>query len=941
MSVQKKVDDLCVQGIIDTQATAVQQAHAQVSEMEATMEVRQLTEDTAKARPVRPRQAPVSRGRPTNISVQPCVEDIGQGTSPPVVMEARWAIQDATKGKLFEQATGWESSLPIEKGSAWEHPNNRDELQCWANHVSIEKMPQSNGIRPPPTSAIPSLMTGSTTFIRSNPGLERRMLVPTYYMDAEELEDQPVSPIRVVGRENFRLSNIPLPTDCEPLPSEESAHEACEQAGVNPSMLLTSVAEPQSSKRVPVHIALSIGQKQPRSPTKNMPQKRVKEDVVSDNLRICGTSVVDTWTWGLPPNPMIDAVACQKIQVSTLEMGAVITTWDYGLGDLPLSQLSTADSGNERLNDDSVYREDNTLHIGQEDSNNICQSPHKGDISLPAILLNGDGHNNSPVHWDSPDLCISNNDNDYLPAILPNGNIVYRQDSGHLNIPNGDSHDTSPVCWDLPDLHIGNNVIDVNLPVMLLVFQVCSTRPNDDDAHRQDDSHPNIENGDSNDACQVPHNLPNQCTSNDINLPALDIENGDSNVACQVDGQDDDHFNIENGNSHDSGPVCWDSPGLCIGNDDDVNDLLATLPNGDDQDNDHSNIVNGNRLIDGGTYRQDDGHFDTENEDHDNACQVPHDDDISDDMNVEGSDNWDAEGHDNANGNDRNGSTPMKITMLTMMEKARSVMMARMLHGHAWKCHEEDRQASNNRITAALLMEASRGVVVVVVMVDHLVGRLGLACLLQDKDITLGQLLNGDQVALQNQSVTKGDLIVLASAILDLQDAITQCGTGGATSTVSKLLQPTSTVPKPMGDSDDPMPDYRQKHHSKPKLNLQENVQQHAVYLLKRKNRRQPFPKVASPNEMALYAVTGWGGPTAENFYLDFHGPLTSTWNKHTAKVFTSHFFDCGWYGSPKKDDIKRIFETHMCTLHAHSLLAMLPPNTMSGDETDHQPGQK
>ncbi|KAI6040691.1 hypothetical protein EDC04DRAFT_2893879 [Pisolithus marmoratus] len=109
-----------MQGIIDTQAAAVQQAHARVSEMEATMEARQLTKDAAKARPVSPRQAPVSRGRPTNISVQPhvevdmpvsrgrptnmsvqpCVEvDISQGTSPPVVMEARWAIQDTTKGK--------------------------------------------------------------------------------------------------------------------------------------------------------------------------------------------------------------------------------------------------------------------------------------------------------------------------------------------------------------------------------------------------------------------------------------------------------------------------------------------------------------------------------------------------------------------------------------------------------------------------------------------------------------------------------------------------------------------------------------------------------------------------------------------------------------------------------------------------------------------------
>ncbi|KAI6039618.1 hypothetical protein EDC04DRAFT_2894952 [Pisolithus marmoratus] len=49
-------------------------------------------------------------------------------------------------------------------------------------------------------------MTGSTTFISSNPGLERKTLVPTYYMDAEELEDQPVSHVRIVAHENFRVA---------------------------------------------------------------------------------------------------------------------------------------------------------------------------------------------------------------------------------------------------------------------------------------------------------------------------------------------------------------------------------------------------------------------------------------------------------------------------------------------------------------------------------------------------------------------------------------------------------------------------------------------------------------------------------------------------------------------------------------------------------------
>ncbi|KAI5996630.1 hypothetical protein EDC04DRAFT_2909908 [Pisolithus marmoratus] len=46
----------------------------------------------------------------------------------------------------------------------------------------------------------------TTTLVSSNPGLERKMLVPTYYTDAEELEDQPVSPVKVVGHEDFRVA---------------------------------------------------------------------------------------------------------------------------------------------------------------------------------------------------------------------------------------------------------------------------------------------------------------------------------------------------------------------------------------------------------------------------------------------------------------------------------------------------------------------------------------------------------------------------------------------------------------------------------------------------------------------------------------------------------------------------------------------------------------
>ena len=61
--------------VIDAQAAAIEQAHACIREMEATMEARQVTQNTAKVKPVKPvRQAPVSRERPTNIPIKPLIE---------------------------------------------------------------------------------------------------------------------------------------------------------------------------------------------------------------------------------------------------------------------------------------------------------------------------------------------------------------------------------------------------------------------------------------------------------------------------------------------------------------------------------------------------------------------------------------------------------------------------------------------------------------------------------------------------------------------------------------------------------------------------------------------------------------------------------------------------------------------------------------------------
>ncbi|KAI5980389.1 hypothetical protein F5J12DRAFT_789314 [Pisolithus orientalis] len=82
-----------MQEAIDAQVAAIQQAHAQVREMETAMEVRQVIQGAAKAKPVRPRQAPASR-------------DPGQEIGPPVATETRQAIQVTAKVKSVRPRQG-------------------------------------------------------------------------------------------------------------------------------------------------------------------------------------------------------------------------------------------------------------------------------------------------------------------------------------------------------------------------------------------------------------------------------------------------------------------------------------------------------------------------------------------------------------------------------------------------------------------------------------------------------------------------------------------------------------------------------------------------------------------------------------------------------------------------------------------------------------------
>ncbi|KAI6023398.1 hypothetical protein EDC04DRAFT_2900483 [Pisolithus marmoratus] len=617
--------------------------------------------------------------------------------------------------------------------------------------------------------------------------------------------------------------------------------------------------------------------------------------------------------------------------------------------------------------DDDVYRKDDD------------------DLSL----VDGDTHDTSQVRRDLPDPCTTDDGHGIdLPAVLPvsqlrsagpNGNDIYGQEDDHsdiengngrdttqvprdpsvpcidndggdyvygqydddLDIVNGDIHDTNQVHREFPDSCIADDGHGIDLPAVLPVSQLRSAGPNGDDIYRQDDD---TENGDGRDTTQVPH---------DLSVPYIGNDGGDD-----VYGQYGNDLNIMNGDTHDTSQVRLDSPDPCAGNDGHDIDLPTVLGDVVYRQDDDINLpavppasqIRSAELDGSGIYGQDDDHLNIENGDCHDTSPVRRDCNDGDDMVVEGGDEGGAEDtSDDTSGNNKNdGHVDNAGIDIDASDDDRESIRIMETDGeyidedyHA-DCDGEGEACHDGRDVLWTHPDALQGKQAGRRPLNHgstIHGGKQKNCSGDcrggssgwqtqsgvDKDIALGQLLN-----VQNQSATKGDVVILASAILDLKDAITQCGAGDPILTTSKPLpatQPTSTV----GGSDDPMPDYGRKRRDKPKLGLQESVQQHAVYLLKRKNRRQPFPKVASPNETALYAVTGQGGPTAENFRLDFHGPLASAWNKRAAEVFASHFFDCGWYGSPKKDDIKRVFETHMHTLRAQH--ARLNADTPPDDE--------
>lgn len=105
----------------------------------------------------------------------------------------------------------------------------------------------------------------------------------------------------------------------------------------------------------------------------------------------------------------------------------------------------------------------------------------------------------------------------------------------------------------------------------------------------------------------------------------------------------------------------------------------------------------------------------------------------------------------------------------------------------------------------------------------------------------------------------------------------------------------------------------------------QSDVRQHALFLLKRKTAKSPFPmsRIATESQIEAFRVASHarkdrGCCTAKKFILDFANTARSEWNVCAAEVFATSFISRGTYECTDKPAITQQFLTHLRTLQNH-----------------------
>ncbi|PIL34331.1 hypothetical protein GSI_03106 [Ganoderma sinense ZZ0214-1] len=112
------------------------------------------------------------------------------------------------------------------------------------------------------------------------------------------------------------------------------------------------------------------------------------------------------------------------------------------------------------------------------------------------------------------------------------------------------------------------------------------------------------------------------------------------------------------------------------------------------------------------------------------------------------------------------------------------------------------------------------------------------------------------------------------------------------------------------------------RHRNSKQVQLTNDVTKHALSLLRRDNKKAPFPAdtVASAVAVGGFRPEEAECCSAESFCLDFANTPASNWNTSATKVFVRDFLSVGQYECRNSAAIEKMFIRHFRTLKKHYL---------------------
>ncbi|PCH45159.1 hypothetical protein WOLCODRAFT_168110 [Wolfiporia cocos MD-104 SS10] len=108
----------------------------------------------------------------------------------------------------------------------------------------------------------------------------------------------------------------------------------------------------------------------------------------------------------------------------------------------------------------------------------------------------------------------------------------------------------------------------------------------------------------------------------------------------------------------------------------------------------------------------------------------------------------------------------------------------------------------------------------------------------------------------------------------------------------------------------------RKTRHRPPSANkLQADVREYARHIMNRRDSSSPLRDPPSAEELVAYSRSGILNMTIDTFRVDFNGGAKSRWNAVAAEVFAEGFIASGWYECRDQERIQDAFMAHLKSL--------------------------